>query len=69
MTNPDMNQQLHNITELLRSHVDNALQLAAIGNIPAARKSAANALAEVRLLQHQLKIIEESNEQNNRRVD
>lgn len=64
-----MNQQLHNITELLRSHVDNALQLAAIGNIPAARKSAANALAEVRLLQHQLKIIEESNEQNNRRVD
>lgn len=64
-----MNQHLHNITELLRSHVDNALQLAAIGNIPAARKSAANALAEVRLLQHQLKIIEESNEQNNRRVD
>ncbi len=64
-----MNQQLHNITELLRSHVDNALQLAAIGNIPAARKSAANALAEVRLLQHQLKIIEETGEQANRRVD
>lgn len=64
-----MNQQLVNITELLRSHVDNALQLAAIGNIPAARKAAANALAEVRLLQHQLKIIEETNEQGNRRVD
>lgn len=64
-----MNQQLVNITELLRSHVDNALQLAAIGNIPAARKSAANALAEVRLLQHQLKIIEETGEQANRRVD
>ena len=64
-----MNQQLVNITELLRSHVDNALQLAAIGNIPAARKSAANALAEVRLLQHQLKIMEETGEQTDRRVD
>lgn len=64
-----MNQQLHNITELLRAHVDSALQFAGMGNIPAARKSAANALAEVRLLQHQLKIIEETNEQGNRRVD
>lgn len=57
-----MNQQLANITELLRMHVDTTLELASMGNIPAARRSAAQALAEIRLLQHQLKLIEETYE-------
>lgn len=54
-----MNQQLLNITELLRTHVDRVLMLVNQQNLPAAREAAADAIAECRLLRHQITLLRE----------